>query len=288
MPKGKVVKTEEQFPDLDTVTSGQNKKKLAKMNQLNSQLATTEEVDPARGKPSYFFSMRPINPTMPADPFSNPLQVAVEQQAFVVQYFPDYIYNPVDILSWLFSIAQEREFKENEDSYYQTQMNDLNGAPFHGGRPLDTDEYDIEEDRGLVAKRRDKKGKAAVNQKEIQEKAEADKKRAEEKKKVVQAPKPKIVKDIKIEEDKNLVDVDTTRDPASLVFIGHVDAGKSTICGSIMYYMGVVDKRTIDKYQQEAKETGRDSWWLAYVMDDSKEEKAKGKTVEVGRALFNT
>jgi peptide chain release factor subunit 3 len=104
----------------------------------------------------------------------------------------------------------------------------------------------------------------------------------------VQAPKPKVVKDIKIEEDKNLVEVDTTRDPASLVFIGHVDAGKSTICGSIMYHMGVVDKRTIEKYQQEAKETGRDSWWLAYVMDDSKEEKAKGKTVEVGRALFNT
>jgi len=55
-----------------------------------------------------------------------------------------------------------------------------------------------------------------------------------------------------------------------------------------MYHMGVVDKRTIEKFQQEAKENGRDSWWLAYVMDDSKEEKAKGKTVEVGRALFNT
>jgi len=84
------------------------------------------------------------------------------------------------------------------------------------------------------------------------------------------------------------VEVDTTREPASLVFIGHVDAGKSTICGSIMYHMGVVDRRTIEKFQQEAKEQGRDSWWLAYVMDDSKEEKAKGKTVEVGRAQFNT
>jgi peptide chain release factor subunit 3 len=40
---------------------------------------------------------------------------------------------------------------------------------------------------------------------------------------------------------KNLVEVDTTKDPASLVFIGHVDAGKSTICGNIMYKMGVVD-----------------------------------------------
>lgn len=52
--------------------------------------------------------------------------------------------------------------------------------------------------------------------------------------------------------------------------------------------MGVVDKRTIEKYQQEAKEKGRDSWWLAYVMDVSDDEKAKGKTVEVGRAHFET
>jgi peptide chain release factor subunit 3 len=73
-----------------------------------------------------------------------------------------------------------------------------------------------------------------------------------------------------------------------MVFIGHVDAGKSTICGNLMYMMGVVDARTIEKYKAEAKEKGRDSWWLAYVMDVSDDEKAKGKTVEVGRAQFDT
>lgn len=83
-------------------------------------------------------------------------------------------------------------------------------------------------------------------------------------------------------------EVDTTREPCSMVFIGHVDAGKSTICGNLMYMMGVVDQRTIDKYKAEAKEKNRDSWWLAYVMDVSDEEKAKGKTVEVGRATFDT
>jgi len=55
-----------------------------------------------------------------------------------------------------------------------------------------------------------------------------------------------------------------------------------------MYLMGCVDERTIEKYQREAKEKGRDSWWLAYCMDSSEEEKNKGKTVEVGRATFNT
>lgn len=89
-------------------------------------------------------------------------------------------------------------------------------------------------------------------------------------------------------EAPELKEVDTTKEPCSVVFIGHVDAGKSTICGNIMYSMGVVDERVIEKYKREAKDKGRDSWWLAYVMDSSDEEKAKGKTVEVGRAFFET
>jgi peptide chain release factor subunit 3 len=89
-------------------------------------------------------------------------------------------------------------------------------------------------------------------------------------------------------DERDLKEVDTTREPISMVFIGHVDAGKSTISGNLMYLMGVVDSRTIEKYKAEAKEKGRDSWWLAYVMDVSDEEKAKGKTVEVGRACFDT
>lgn len=85
-----------------------------------------------------------------------------------------------------------------------------------------------------------------------------------------------------------LKEVDKKREPVSLVFIGHVDAGKSTICGNLMLLNGVVDPRTVEKFKQEAKEKGRDSWWLAYVMDVSDEEKSKGKTVEVGRAQFDT
>jgi len=93
----------------------------------------------------------------------------------------------------------------------------------------------------------------------------------------------------KITIDKSeLQEVDKVREPCSMVFIGHVDAGKSTICGNLMYLNNVVDARTIQKYKEEAKEKGRDSWWLAYVMDVSDEEKAKGKTVEVGRAQFDT
>lgn len=99
----------------------------------------------------------------------------------------------------------------------------------------------------------------------------------------------KVFKDLNVNMDPDgLKEVDTTREPCSMVFIGHVDAGKSTICGNLMYMMGVVDARTIEKYKAEAKDKGRDSWWLAYVMDVSDDEKAKGKTVEVGRAQFDT
>lgn len=78
------------------------------------------------------------------------------------------------------------------------------------------------------------------------------------------------------------------REHLNLVFIGHVDAGKSTLSGSILYLMGKVDARTIERFEREAKQRNRDSWFLAYIMDTSEEERAKGKTVEVGRAHFET
>ena len=78
------------------------------------------------------------------------------------------------------------------------------------------------------------------------------------------------------------------REHLNLVFIGHVDAGKSTLSGNILYLTENVDKRTIEKYEQEAKERNRESWFLAFIMDTNEEERAKGKTVEVGRATFET
>ena len=78
------------------------------------------------------------------------------------------------------------------------------------------------------------------------------------------------------------------REHVNLVFIGHVDAGKSTLSGNILYLTDNVDKRTIERYEREAKELNRESWFLAFIMDTNDEERAKGKTVEVGRATFNT
>ena len=55
------------------------------------------------------------------------------------------------------------------------------------------------------------------------------------------------------------------KEHVNLIFIGHVDAGKSTLGGSILYATGMVDERTMDKYKREAKEAGRETWYLSYV-----------------------
>jgi peptide chain release factor subunit 3 len=47
-----------------------------------------------------------------------------------------------------------------------------------------------------------------------------------------------------------------------------------------------VDLNELKKYELEAKENNRESWYLAYIMDQGAEERAKGKTVEVGKAFF--
>ena len=78
------------------------------------------------------------------------------------------------------------------------------------------------------------------------------------------------------------------KEPINVIFCGHVDAGKSTIGGQIMFLNGMVDKRTLEKYEREAKEKNRESWYLSWALDTNLEEREKGKTVEVGRAFFET
>jgi peptide chain release factor subunit 3 len=89
------------------------------------------------------------------------------------------------------------------------------------------------------------------------------------------------------------VDEETLKDiygkeHVNIIFIGHVDAGKSTLGGSILYSTGMIDQRTLDKYKREAKEMGRETWYLSFALDLTDEERSKGKTVEVGRGFFET
>lgn len=78
----------------------------------------------------------------------------------------------------------------------------------------------------------------------------------------------------------------SNKETVNIVFVGHVDAGKSTICGQILVLQDVVDKRTIEKYREASKESGRESWYLSWCLDTNPEEREKGKTTEVGTATF--
>ncbi|KAK6346603.1 translation termination factor GTPase eRF3 [Orbilia brochopaga] len=78
------------------------------------------------------------------------------------------------------------------------------------------------------------------------------------------------------------------KEHVNVIFIGHVDAGKSSLGGAILYATGMVDERTMEKFKKDAKDAGRESWYLSWALDLTKEERAKGKTVEVGRAFFET
>ena len=81
---------------------------------------------------------------------------------------------------------------------------------------------------------------------------------------------------------------DDPREHLNVVFIGHVDAGKSTTSGQVLFLSGMVNERLIEKYTREANDKKHASWFLAYIMDALEEERAKGKTVEVGKAHFST
>jgi peptide chain release factor subunit 3 len=101
-------------------------------------------------------------------------------------------------------------------------------------------------------------------------------------------PMPPAAEEEEAEVEEVVIEESDPREHLNLVFIGHVDAGKSTLSGSILYVMDMVDKRTIERYEKEAKDRNRESWFLAFIMDTGEEERAKGKTVEVGRAHFDT
>eukprot|EP00297_Palpitomonas_bilix_P004753 CAMPEP_0113892318 /NCGR_PEP_ID=MMETSP0780_2-20120614/15339_1 /TAXON_ID=652834 /ORGANISM="Palpitomonas bilix" /LENGTH=657 /DNA_ID=CAMNT_0000882221 /DNA_START=110 /DNA_END=2083 /DNA_ORIENTATION=+ /assembly_acc=CAM_ASM_000599 len=144
-----------------------------------------------------------------------------------------------------------------------------------------------------VEKKEDKQPEKVEEKKVEEEKVEE--KKAEEKKeetaKPSEAPKAAGAKDEDDEEDFE-DDLDEPEGPmkksTNIVFIGHVDAGKSTISGHIMYLTGMVDERTMEKFEREAKAKNRESWKYAWAMDLTDTERAKGKTEECGKAVFET
>lgn len=74
----------------------------------------------------------------------------------------------------------------------------------------------------------------------------------------------------------------------NLVFIGHVDHGKSTTVGRLLYDSGAVDEVTMRKLKEKAAELGKTGFEFAYVMDNLKEERERGVTIDLAHKQFHT
>ncbi len=74
----------------------------------------------------------------------------------------------------------------------------------------------------------------------------------------------------------------------NLVVIGHVDSGKSTSTGHLIYKCGGIDERTIAKYEKEANEMGKGTFKYAWVLDKLKAERERGITIDISIWKFET
>merc|ERR1712168_500075 len=74
----------------------------------------------------------------------------------------------------------------------------------------------------------------------------------------------------------------------SVVVIGHVDSGKSTSTGHLIYKCGGIDKRAIEKFEKEAQEMGKGSFKYAWVLDKLKAERERGITIDIALWKFET
>ncbi|XP_015790525.1 HBS1-like protein isoform X1 [Tetranychus urticae] len=74
----------------------------------------------------------------------------------------------------------------------------------------------------------------------------------------------------------------------NLVVVGHVDAGKSTLMGHLLYRLGQVSKKNMHRYETDSKKIGKASFLYAWVLDETDEERNRGITMDIAQSSFET
>jgi elongation factor 1-alpha len=74
----------------------------------------------------------------------------------------------------------------------------------------------------------------------------------------------------------------------NIVVIGHIDAGKSTTTGHLIYKCGGIDKRKLAALEKEATQLGKGSFKYAFVLDNLKEERKRGITIDISLWKFES
>jgi len=85
-------------------------------------------------------------------------------------------------------------------------------------------------------------------------------------------------------------DMSSSKKPhLNLIVTGHVDHGKSTLVGHLLFDTGAIDQRTIDEYAKESEKTGKgDTFKFAWVLDRLKDERERGVTIDLAFQKFET
>lgn len=79
-----------------------------------------------------------------------------------------------------------------------------------------------------------------------------------------------------------------TKPLINLVVIGHVDAGKSTLMGRLLFDLNYVSKKAMHRYESDSKKTGKASFLYAWVLDETEEERTRGITMDIAQSRFET
>lgn len=74
----------------------------------------------------------------------------------------------------------------------------------------------------------------------------------------------------------------------NLVFVGHVDHGKSTTVGRLLFDTGAIEEQAMRKLKEKAEELGKGGFEFAFVMDNLKEERERGVTIDLAHKKFET
>src|SRR3990167_1940183 len=74
----------------------------------------------------------------------------------------------------------------------------------------------------------------------------------------------------------------------NLIFVGHVDHGKSTTVGRLFYDSGNIDEQAMRKLRELAQNLGKGGFEFAFFMDETKEERERGVTIDLAHKKFVT
>eukprot|EP01080_Neovahlkampfia_damariscottae_P002151 gene2151-2017_t len=218
---------------------------------------------------------------------SNSFQM--EEDSFKEESKPPLDLKKIEIFKTPVSSLHDSEFgqclTESENQNSQFILNFLNKNPVKLTLPLDVSVFDFEgespDDIILKTQKNQKLTKELENTPVVKKKKE---KKEKEESPVLKSPTVDPFSDKK----KKPPPEDKDKKRINVVIIGHVDAGKSTLMGHVLYASGVVSQRDIHKFEKESQQKGKSSFHFAWVMDQQDEERNRGITMDIGVKYFET